>query len=96
MRALFDRLRVAYDYVIVDLTPLVPIVDVRATEGLVDYYVFVIEWGRTKIDLVERSLKEAPGIYNKILGAVLNKVGGSELKRYEGYGGYDHDKYYHR
>ena len=24
MRALFDRLRVAYDYVIVDLTPLVP------------------------------------------------------------------------
>ena len=96
MRALFDRLRVAYDYVIVDLTPLVPIVDVRATEGLVDYYIFVIEWGRTKIDLVERSLKEAPGIYNKILGAVLNKVGGSELKRYEGYGGYDHDKYYHR
>ena len=96
MRALFDRLRDAYDYVIVDLTPLVPIIDVRATEGLVDYYIFVVEWGRTKIDLVERSLKEASGIYNKILGVVLNKVGGSDLKRYEGYGGYDHDKYYRR
>ena len=96
MQALFDRLRGAYDYVIVDLTPLVPIIDVRATEGLVDHYIFVVEWGRTKIDLVERSLKEASGIYNKILGVVLNKVGGSELKRYEGYGGYDHDKYYHR
>jgi capsular exopolysaccharide synthesis family protein len=96
MRALFDRLREAYDYVIVDLTPLVPIIDVRATEGLVDYYIFVVEWGRTKIDLVERSLKEASGIYSKILGVVLNKVGGGELKRYEGYGGYDHDKYYHR
>jgi len=96
MRALFDRLRDAYDYVIVDLTPLVPIIDVRATEGLVDHYIFVVEWGRTKIDLVERSLKEASGIYNKILGVVLNKVGGSGLKRYEGYGGYDHDKYYNR
>ena len=96
IRALFDRLRNAYDYIIVDLTPLVPIIDVRATEGLVDYYVFVIEWGRTKIDLVERSLKEAPGIYSKILGVVLNKVAGSELRRYEGYGGYNLEKYYHR
>ncbi len=96
MRILFDRLRKRYDYIIVDLTPLVPIIDVRATEALVDYYVFVIEWGRTKIDLVQRTLKEATGIYNKILGVVLNKVGSSELKRYEGYGSYDHDKYYRR
>ena len=96
MHALFDRLRGAYDYVIVDLTPLVPIIDVRASEALVDYYVFVIEWGRTKIDLVQRSLKEAPGIYNKIIGAVLNKVDNTDLKRYEGYGGYDHDQYYRR
>jgi polysaccharide biosynthesis transport protein len=96
IRALFDRLRAAYDYVLVDLTPLVPIVDVRATEGLVDHYIFVIEWGRTKIDLVERSLKEATGIYSKILGAVLNKVASSELKRYEGYGSYDHERYYRR
>jgi polysaccharide biosynthesis transport protein len=96
MRLLFDRLRGAYDYIVVDLTPLMPIIDVRATEALVDYYVFVIEWGRTKIDLVERCLKEAAGIYNKILGVVLNKVASAELKRYEGYGTYDHEKYYHR
>lgn len=96
MRTLFDRLRGSYDYVVADLTPLVPIIDVRATEGLVDYYIFVIEWGRTKIDLVERTLKEAAGIYTKTLGVVLNKVGGSELKRYEGYGSYNHDKYYRR
>jgi succinoglycan biosynthesis transport protein ExoP len=96
IRALFDRLRGAYDYVIVDLTPLVPIVDVRASEGLVDHYIFVIEWGRTKIDFVERSLKEATGIYSKTLGAVLNKVASSELKRYEGYGSYDHERYYRR
>jgi succinoglycan biosynthesis transport protein ExoP len=96
MQALFERLRGAYDYIIVDVTPLVPIIDVRATEGFIDHYIFVVEWGRTKIDLVERSLKEAAGIYNKILGAVLNKVDSGDLKRYEGYGSYDHDKYYNR
>ena len=96
IRLLFDRLRGAYDYIIVDLTPLVPIIDVRATQELVDHYVFVIEWGRTKVDLVERSLKEAAGIYTKILGVVLNKVDNKDLKRYEGYGTYDHDKYYNR
>jgi succinoglycan biosynthesis transport protein ExoP len=96
MRILFDRLCETYDYVIVDLTPLVPIIDVRATAGFVDYYVFVIEWGRTKVDLVERALKEAAGIYSKILGVALNKVDSSELGRYEGYTGYDHEKYYRR
>ncbi len=96
IRSLFDRLRGAYDYIIVDLTPLVPIIDVRATQELVDNYVFVIEWGRTRIDLVERSLKEATGVYTKILGVVLNKVDNKDLKRYEGYGASDHYKYYNR
>jgi capsular exopolysaccharide synthesis family protein len=96
MRALLDRLRGIYDYIIVDLTPLVPIVDVRASQGLVDHYIFVIEWGRTRIDLIQRSLKEVAGIYSNIFGVVLNKVGSGELKRYEGYGGYGLDKYYHR
>ena len=93
---LFDRLRGAYDYVIVDLTPLVPVIDVRATQQFIDQYVFVIEWGRTKVDLVERSLKETASIYAKILGVVLNKVDNKDLKRYEGYGNYDHSKYYSR
>jgi polysaccharide biosynthesis transport protein len=74
----------------------VPNVDVRATKGLVDYYVFVVEWGRTKTDLVERALKEAAGIYEDVLGVVLNKVDTGGLRRHEGYGRYDQYKYYNR
>jgi capsular exopolysaccharide synthesis family protein len=96
IRALLERLRGIYDYVIVDLTPLLPIVDVRATQGMIDHYIFVVEWGRTSIDLVQRSLKDVAGIYSKIFGVVLNKVGTNELKRYEGYGSYGNDKYYRR
>jgi Mrp family chromosome partitioning ATPase len=39
LRALFSDLREKYDYVIVDLPPLAPIVDVRSTSGLMDGYV---------------------------------------------------------
>ena len=53
MKRLFVRLRESYDYVIVDLSPIFPVVDVRSATHLLDSYVFVIEWGKTKIHLVE-------------------------------------------
>jgi succinoglycan biosynthesis transport protein ExoP len=82
-KRLFDRLRQSYDYVIVDLSPLAPIVDVRATTHLMDTYVFVVEWGRTRIDVVERALRSAPGVYENLLGAVLNKTDFRVLSRYD-------------
>jgi hypothetical protein len=47
-RKLFENLQSRYDYVLVDLTPLMPIVDTRATRAFVDCYVCVIEWGRRR------------------------------------------------
>ena len=88
---LFDKLRQSYDYIVVDLSPLAPIVDVRTTTHLVDSYVFVIEWGRTKIDVVEHALGAAQGVYENLLGAVLNKVNMNRLGRYIGY----HQSYYY-
>jgi polysaccharide biosynthesis transport protein len=82
-RILFERLRQAYDYIIVDLSPLAPVVDVRAMTHLVDAFVFVIEWGRTRIDVVEHALRMAPGVYDNLLGVVLNKADLNLLGRYE-------------
>jgi succinoglycan biosynthesis transport protein ExoP len=89
-RALFDKLRTSYDYVIVDLPPLAPIVDVRATTMLVDCFVLVVEWGRTKIDVVQHALHTAPNVNEAILGAVLNKTDMNLLNRYDSY----HSDYY--
>ena len=47
IKLLFDRLRQSYEYIVVDLSPLAPVVDVRAMTHLVDSFVFVVEWGRT-------------------------------------------------
>ena len=49
---------------------------------LVDSFVFVIEWGRTKIDVVEHALGHAPGVYDNLLGVVLNKVDMNIFGRY--------------
>jgi len=82
-RILFERLRQAYEYIIVDLPPLAPVVDVRAMTHLIDSFVFVIEWGRTRIDVVEHALRMAPGVYDNLLGVVLNKADLNLLGRYQ-------------
>jgi succinoglycan biosynthesis transport protein ExoP len=96
-RKLFEKLREAFDYVIVDLSPLAPVVDVRAMTHLVDTFVFVIEWGRTKTDVVEHALEGARGVYQNLLGIVLNKADMDSLGRYESYrSNYYHNRYYVR
>jgi polysaccharide biosynthesis transport protein len=96
-KILIERLRQSYDYIIVDLSPLAPVVDVRAMTHLVDSFVFVIEWGRTKIDVVEHALGLAQGVYDNLLGVVLNKADIRLLGRYESHrGDYFHNRYYAR
>lgn len=96
-RKLFDRLRAGYDYVIVDLPPLAPIVDVRATTPLVDCFILVVEWGRTKIDVVQHALHTAPNVYEALIGTVLNKTDMTAMKRYDNHhNDYYNNKYYSR
>lgn len=97
MKKLFDELRKACDYVIVDLSPLAPIVDVRMTTTFIDSYVYVVEWGRTTREVVEHNLLGAREIYDKLLGIVLNKADVQMLGRYDGhYSGNYSSKHYGR
>ncbi|MFZ0423993.1 MAG: AAA family ATPase [Xanthobacteraceae bacterium] len=96
-RKMFDKLREAYDYVIVDLSPLAPVVDVRAMAHLVDSFAFVVEWGRTKMDVAEHALSGARGVHENLLGIVLNKADMTAFARYESYrGSYYYNRYYAR
>jgi succinoglycan biosynthesis transport protein ExoP len=81
--AFFDKLRANYDYVLVDLPPLGPVVDTHATTHLIDSYIFVIQWGCTKIDVVEHALSRAPGVYENSLGALLNSVDMCRINAYD-------------
>lgn len=95
IKQLFDTLRDKYDYIIVDLSPVAPIVDVRTTAHLIDTYVYVVEWGRTKVEEIGRGFAVAQGVYDRLLGVVLNKVDLEAQSRYENsYGNFYHHKHY--
>ena len=91
MKKFFEKLRESYDYIIVDLPPLAPIVDVRAATPIVDSFVYIIEWGRTKSDVVEHALGQAQEVYDHLLGVVLNKVDMKSFGRHASH----HESYYY-
>ncbi|MBR0749937.1 polysaccharide biosynthesis tyrosine autokinase [Bradyrhizobium japonicum] len=77
------QLRESYDYVIVDFSPIAPIVDVRAAAHLVDSLLFVVEWAQTNKNLILQELRAAPEVSEKMLGMILNKVNMKALSRFE-------------
>jgi succinoglycan biosynthesis transport protein ExoP len=85
LKRIFDQLRTLYEFVVVDLSPIAPVVDVCATTELIDSYVLVIEYGKTTIDMVEHALLAAPDMSKSIVGAVLNKANIKELAKYDPY-----------
>lgn len=91
---LFQELRKDYKWVVVDLPPIEPVIDVRSSEHLIDSYVLVIEWGHTRLETVKRALSLSVGIDDRLLGVILNKVDLGQLSKYNGYARDYGDKYY--
>ena len=74
MDNLLADLRSKVDYIILDLPPLGPVVDVRASSKYFDGFLFVVEWGATSRDLVVDAFEANPQVYEKCIGVILNKV----------------------
>jgi len=83
MRECITKLRENYEIVLVDLPPLVPITDVRATTEFIDSYVLIVEWAKTPTALVRRALDATPEVTVKLAGGVLNKVHFDLLPKYD-------------
>jgi hypothetical protein len=82
-RNLIDQLRQRYEYIIMGLPPIAPVVDVRATIPVIDSLVFVVEWGNTRIKTVQHHLMAAPELCDRLLGVVLNKANLKVLEKFE-------------
>ena len=83
LRKAIAELRRSYDCILVDLPPLVPVSDVRATADFVDGYVLAIEWAKTSSTLVARALDSYREIRSKFIGGVFNKVNFKKLEKYD-------------
>jgi len=100
MKAVLKQAEDEYEFIIADLPPIGPIVDVRAIAPQLDAIVLVAEWGATARTLIRDTLMTHPIVREKCLGVVLNKVAMSKLRLYEHYGPEDYysgsyAKYYH-
>jgi polysaccharide biosynthesis transport protein len=93
MAQLLTAARQTYNYVIIDLPPLAPVIDAKAIAGAVDGFVFVVEWGETSIATVSDALHNAPLVNQKIIGCLLNKADEQGLRLYTYSAG--NSKYYH-
>jgi len=93
MKDLMRKLTEVYDIVIVDSSPMTPVVDARVLAEIVDSIVLVCQWDKTPRDAVSDAIKLLNVHSNKIAGIVLNNV---DLKRMSAYGNYGYSSYYNK
>jgi len=92
MRDIIRKARETYELIVVDLSPLEPVVDVRAIGGLLDSAVFVVEWGRTPQEIVSEAVNHSGLTSEQVLGFVLNKV---DMDAYRRFADVPQDYYYY-
>jgi succinoglycan biosynthesis transport protein ExoP len=85
MKQMLKAAKNDYDYVLVDLPPVLPVVDVKAVAHLFDAFVLVVEWGSTSTDEILKAVAASPILSERLLGAVLNKADEDVMRRFEGY-----------
>jgi succinoglycan biosynthesis transport protein ExoP len=100
MRNVLGQAGKLFDYIIVDLPPVGPVVDVRAAASMFDAFLLLVEWGRTPRMMIQNILASDPALYEKSVGVLFNKVNLKKIKLYENSGSKDYhysrySKYYH-
>ncbi|SDI38607.1 MULTISPECIES: AAA family ATPase [Bradyrhizobium] len=94
MAQLLAVARKSYDYIIIEIAPVMSVVDVKMIECFVDQFVFVVEWGETKRDLVLDALTEAEVVRDRLACIILNKADPVAIQKIESYKGIKPGDYY--
>ncbi len=90
MRRIVEAAREKFDYIVVDLPPLAPVVDAKAFAQMADGFLLVTEWGSTPRNLVRSLLQAEPQVAGKVLGVLSNRTDMKLLSRCGAYGGSEH------
>lgn len=93
MRNLLETLRQEYDYVILDMPPVAPIIDSRASLELMDGTIFVVKWGETDLKNAQAVLRRDPRVQAKSIGAVMNFFDPRKARAYGSYSSYYYYNY---
>lgn len=94
MHALIVYLQQIFDVILIDLPPIMNIVDARMIANSIDSFILLAHWGKTDREIVHKALARAPEVYDKTVGALLTLVDTEKASRY-GYYNYNYYYYYH-
>jgi polysaccharide biosynthesis transport protein len=91
MHDLIAQLRNQFDYIVIDASPLLPVIDALALATMVDKILVIVEWSRTSRASVSEAFKVLRPEAHRVAGIILNKV---DLKQVRGYS--YHGRYHYR
>ena len=94
MNTLITYLQQIFDVILIDLPPIMNIVDARVIANSIDSFILLAHWGKTDREVVHKALTRAPEVYEKTVGALLTLVDTEKASRY-GYYNYNYYYYYH-
>jgi capsular exopolysaccharide synthesis family protein len=72
--ALMQELRAQFDYVVLDLPPVLPVAAARTVASHADATVMVVRWRKTSEAAVRSALRRLPAEHVNLVGVVLNQV----------------------
>jgi polysaccharide biosynthesis transport protein len=90
MKSLIASLKETFDLVVIDTSPVGPVIDPVVVSRLVDKVVLVVRWGTTARELVKECVQQLSG-HKRIAGVVLNVVNDRQAQKY---GKYAYSYYY--
>jgi succinoglycan biosynthesis transport protein ExoP len=72
MAHFLEGVRGSYDYIFIELAPILAVVDVKSVGHLIDGFVYVVKWARTPSEIVVNALSSADLVRERAIGVVLN------------------------
>jgi Mrp family chromosome partitioning ATPase len=96
MEKLISYLRNAFDLVIIDSAPILPVSDTKILSRLGDSLLFVIRWEKTPREAARNAIRELEAMKTPIAGVALARTDSKRFQYYNhGYQNYDkYNKYY--
>lgn len=86
MAGLMESLKSRYDVIVIDLPPVLSVIDAKAAAGLFDGCIFVAQWGATPSEAVTEAVQGAGRLRERLIGIVLNMVDVRSMGRHRGQG----------
>jgi succinoglycan biosynthesis transport protein ExoP len=96
MRDLMAELRDDFDYIVMDTSPLLPVIDALGVATVADKILMIVEWRHTPRAAISEAFKVLRPEAHRVAGIVLNKVDLNQLYGYGYRSGYHYgsvDKY---